>query len=483
MSLDLDLFVTQAGWLGPQLHDPSRIGVLTWLGRRFDGKCRRSLLRHFPLMHPVQEQAEDALCSLLARAIVAQPVRLRRVATVARSVDWTTTYTMASGRERPPLPYLARIRHSIPDRSCLSALATLASSWGKALALFADSDLSDTRSRSRCEVRIQRLARAVPPQLSRGLSPVAFDHRHALRLRALDDTAAAQVECVTDALGFWTALFGGSSASDSDVLSALVRTLSDDDAENIDTLMEATVALSIARAAVQAEARDWPTHEPWSIESVDDHASKYPVIRLKSGALICEIAKGTPRETTGDGSRRRITDLLSVWADEALPVTGKARSRGRQPDVVVTFWLASQPGCTMFVLGDAKRNADGDGELYLRDALEVAATYLMSFGYRMGLKLPSTAGGPIATALMPGVTLFCRQGAGRDASSAVDMLRSDTRAPVVMAFDLEKHFASATQPWHAPVLAAWLGSLGRQAVKALMISDSGPRRLARAQAR
>jgi hypothetical protein len=199
--------------------------------------------------------------------------------------------------------------------------------------------------------------------------------------------------------------------------------------------------------------------------------SEYPVIRLKSGELLCEIAKGTPRELAPDGSKRRITDLLIDWANDALATTGRSRSTGQQPDVVLTFWLASWPAHIEFVLADAKRSAEGDGEEYLRDALEVAATYLMSFGYRMGLKLPAPAGGRITSTLTPGVTLFCRQGAGVTESKAIEVLRSDHEAPVVMAFDPEKHFSLTIDPWHAPVLVAWIGSLGRQAFKVLSAAE------------
>jgi len=122
-----------------------------------------------------------------------------------------------------------------------------------------------------------------------------------------------------------------------------------------------------------------------------------------------------------------------------------------------------------------------DGEDLLRGALEVAATYLMSFGYRMGLQLPDRTGGPIVTDLSPGVTIFCRQNTGRDAESAVALLRANGTPPVVMAFDLEQHFAYDSRPWHAPVLAAWLGSLGRQAMR-LLTRDHFARPADRAEA-
>jgi hypothetical protein len=64
--------------------------------------------------------------------------------------------------------------------------------------------------------------------------------------------------------------------------------------------------------------------------------------------------------------------------------------------------MGSDPANVVFVLGDAKRNVTGDGETYVRASLEVAATYLMSFGYRMGLRLPGYEGGRITTALTPG---------------------------------------------------------------------------------
>ncbi len=281
------------------------------------------------------------------------------------------------------------------------------------------------------------------------------------------------MERIEAALQFWNRLFGGSGTADAGALWTLGRTVAESDAGNIDTLLEVSTALSIARAGTQADREDWPTSVPWKLESVDDGDASYPAIRLRSGGLICEIAKGTPRVLTSDGSRAKVADLLSAWADETLPSNHSGKARGRQPDIVVMFWLESQPGRCAFVLADAKRNATRDGETYLRASLDVAATYLMSFGYRMGLTLPGLDGGAITTALKPAVTIFCRQSTGRNAQSATAVLRTDTHAPVVMAFDLEQHFSPAMRPWHSPVLAAWLGSLGRQAIRILERNHEG----------
>lgn len=472
MSLDIDLFVEQAKWIAPKLTDPTRLGIATWLGRRLEPAARRRFLRAFPLAHPTQRAAEGAVCALLRRAIVVHASRLVSTDDVGRTVDWVSTYSRSAGLTRPPLPMLARVTYPVPDRASLGGLVTLAHTWRALLELGAEPSVYQDDFAQRGAA----LRAAVPPQIARGIAPVAFDARHAARLRRLDQVAADQVAAIEAAQGFWNRAF--SSESDAGSLGAMGRLLDDADAANIDTMMEATVALSIARAATTAERPDWPTLFPWTLESVEDPSAMYPIVRLRSGDLICEVAKGTPTLPDAAGARHKIKDLLSPWADEALPRTGKARSSGRQPDVVVTFWFDGRPDKAVFALGDAKRNATGDGEGYIRMSLEVAATYLMSFGYQMGLQLPGAGEGTIKTLLQPGVTIFARQGTGRDAKSAIQMLRAD-RAPVVMAFDLMNHFEPEARPWHSPLLAAWLGSLGRQAVAALSEGGARPTRRAR----
>src|SRR5690606_9946441 len=111
----------------------------------------------------------------------------------------------------------------------------------------------------------------------------------------------------------------------------------------------------------------WPTQDPWEVLSVNDPGSMYPVICLRSGELVCEIAKGAPRSAAAfRGERSRpVADLLAPWADEVLPRTGRARSTGRQPDLVLSFHLEGDHSHVIFALGDAKRNVTGDGESYI----------------------------------------------------------------------------------------------------------------------
>lgn len=462
MSVDLQLFVEQAAWLAPQLADSSRVGVLTWLGRRLDDDARKRFMRHFPLSHDLQRQAERAVCALLGRALTAEATRIVPVEDVTRHVDWPLTYARSTLGARTPRPMLARVTHHVPDRFCLGALATLARSWCSLLELADGEGEHSTEYRA----RIVALHRLMGSRIVRSLPPQSFGPRHVARLRRLDAEAAGHVRSIQDALSFWNRSFG-SHADDRTALERIGLALNEADVTNIDTLLEATTAISIARAAVEAESADLPQGIPWRLRSLESASGKYPVITLESGELVCEIAKGTPRGGSVGGVRSKVADLLSPWADETLPPRpdGRSRSNGRQPDIVVSFWRARDPSRVVIALADAKRNATGDGESYLRASLEVAATYLMSFGHCMGLQLKAAPSARYATTLMPGVTIFCRQGA-RDDVGAVARMREDC-GPVVMAFDVAKHMSPTSRPWRAPALSAWFGSLARQATKGL----------------
>ena len=462
MSDDLDLFIEQARWVTPLLRDPTRKGFVNWVGRRLHPDARDRLARLLPIHHPSHRVAEEALYKLLGRSLVVHRDEVRVTHHISRRIDWPATYVGAVLPGTPPQPFRHRLQRNVPDRMLLGALAGLARSWEASLDLALDAaatDKSGDLSRRRALLR-----RATSPAHIQRMTTSAYTHRHARRLRGLDAESARCVEQIEIALRFWHEKFG--EDDDHKGLAALGGILQDGDASNIDTLLELTTSLSIARAALQSDERDWPTDSKWELLSVDEAGKSYPDIRLQSGELVCEISKGAPTTRDADGHREDIRDAVSPWADEVLPgLSVKAdhsRSSGHQPDVVVTFWLESRPERSEFVLGDAKRN---EGEGYIRDALGVAATYLMAFGYRMGLRM---AGGSIQTAITPGVTLFCRRGTRPDIARTLDLLRSKRRPPVVMAFDLEQHFGPPQSgPWHSPVLAAWLGCLGRQALHKL----------------
>lgn len=282
------------------------------------------------------------------------------------------------------------------------------------------------------------------------------------RLRRADPIGAAKVRANLD---FWKSFFGEDDARGlAQVAGDLER--SDLESGNIDTLLELTAAVSIARAAVTAPSEDQPPTGPWHFRTSDlvsGRARSYSDFVLQSGDLVARIAKGAPRSPGGAPAGR---DTLN----DVLEAAGY-RATGNQPDIVLTFWRSSAPHRFLVALGDAKRNAAGSGEDYLRRSMEVAATYAVSYGSLLGLTIHGDAGPGFHGGIVPAVTLFCRQGArkvcgedGADMNAIVRRFRNDdVRLPPFVAFDMERHFPALDEPWSSPALSAWFGRLARQA--------------------
>lgn len=309
----------------------------------------------------------------------------------------------------------------------------------------------------------------------RHVQAVAHDSVVTSRLRrgaACEIRLAAALDRVTR---LWSVWFSPETDEDQNVLRVLAATLRDAGARNTDTLLEFTTAISIVRACVEAGRADWPSSEPWRLVSIDDVDSSYPRIQLRSGALSCEVTKGHLR-LPGDGHRRPapLPDATSRRLDAVLPAKGRSQSTGNQPDIVRAFWLGSRREIVEFSLADAKRNVTGDGESDLRQAVDLAASYLLSYGHALGLEVPAEPGTPIATRLTPGVTVFARQRTRHTEAAAVELLRIEPVLPTVFALDVGQHFGLGRAPWSAPAISAWMGALGRQAVGSLSSRQGRP---------
>ncbi len=452
---DVRLFVQHAAWLAPRLPNPSRIGLLQWVGRRLEPAGRARLAHMLPLHHGEQRAAERALTDVLCDELTVQRLHTELSEDIERGVDWAASYVRAQGRA--PTEFVVNHRSPTPDRALLGALLALAQSWHDLLGLVDDASVG-----SDLPVRRSMLRRALTLHSARRIGPAVLDARGIARLRRVRPNGQRAADAIERVLGFWQRPFGD-HPDDERGLAAFAAVLRADDVSNADTLLEVTTALSIARAALAASREDWPTTVPWQLLRVTDPQNKYPVISLRSGPLVVEIGKGAPRRRTASGAVERIADRLSPLIDEVLPRGERSRSTGHQPDVVLTFYRADAPHRSLLALGDAKRNMTGSGEVYLRAAVDVAATYLTSFGHAMGLAVDRSGTGQTAD-LLPAVTLFCRQGTGRPADSAIALLRKGgAQVPILMAFDLEQHFGADAEPPVSESLAAWIGALGRQA--------------------
>ncbi|MCU0658114.1 MAG: hypothetical protein MUF64_23500 [Polyangiaceae bacterium] len=448
---DIALFLDHAGWLSPRLPDPSWLGVLAWVGGRLEPETAKLLRRRLPIETSEQVAAEQAVVRRLSAGISSLQRRVRVVETPERSVDWPRSW--ADALTHPPSVYHAAETRPQPDLPLLSALSSLAWSWSRLLRSFGWRPEHQTRAE-----QLEQARRAW-----RELGPRPYGSSEERKLLRLDRPAALAIRMAQQ---FWSQRF--SHVESQGTLRRMAGWLREDDASNTDTLLELTSVVSIARAATLAPPEDHVGGEPWMLDALTTTSHKYPAMRLRAGDLICRLGKGIPSAPNGDRLQDRIGPVLDGLG---------LRSTGNQPDIVLAFHRASQPGRFVIALADAKRNKKGDGTDYLRASVEVAMVYLVSYGHGLRASLGAEAQAQFASAMLPGVTLFCRQGAGLyegkkplDAEEQVAFWRTagdqGSRLPVVAAFDLA-HFGPRLGDWSAPVLSAWLGCLGRQAIQFL----------------
>jgi hypothetical protein len=444
-SQEIDLFAEHSAWLAPRLPDPSRRGLVAWLSAHVGDDARQRLHSMMPILHPLHKEAEKAIIGLLGIDLKRPKRCATRRAYPDRNVDWQATYLDSMGG--PPHEFISSRITTGVDSETMSALAGLARGWALALESFDDEQHKGRADRLRCALaRHSIFAR-----------PVAFGTRHARALARLDRSAEAAVDVILKVLGFWSQMFG--VAGDRESVLELGRTLQAGDISNINTLLEITARLSIARVATSVRAgRLGPLWElaPQSWSSGNG-------IELNAGPWRCHITKGL----LFDGRGARIADGLN----DSLSAMG-LHAVGRQPDIVIKFWHASNPGRTLFVLGDAKRNAAGAGTDYLRESVCVAAAYALAYAQALGLHVqPGSAA--CSGALNPMVTLFCAQSVPRVAGIAgactrqADELRRAPKLPAFMAFDLSSHFGATRGEWQAPVLQAWFERISNDACASL----------------
>jgi hypothetical protein len=453
-SAEIEVFAEHAAWLAPLLPDPTRRGLATWFAAHVGDEARQRLHSLMPVLHPLHEAAEFGLIGLLGRNLKRPTRRVTRRSYPDRHVDWQATYLESLGG--PPHTFVSSQCGAAVDSETVGALTGLARGWALALESFDDKRLQARADRLRCAYERHPLL----------VRPVPFSTRHVRTLARLDRSAQAAIDVILKVLGFWNQMFGASE--DRESLLQLARTLQPDHVSNINTLLEVTARLSIARVATTVRAGG--SGPFWE---VTPHSwSRRRAIELRASSWRCHISKGL----LSDGADTGVPDGLN----ESLSAMG-LRSVGGQPDIVIKFWHADNPARTLFVLGDAKRNATGSGREYLRESVNVGAAYALSYARALGLHLTS-GGATCSGTLNPMVTLFCAQSvpsvAGSAGSSAdqVRAIRETLRLPAFMAFDLASHFGPTGGDWEAPVLQAWFERISNDACS-LLVGDRRGRRV------
>jgi len=466
---DLDYFVDQVCWLGKHLRDPSRLGVMSWLGRSLRPEIRGYLRSFFRADHPAHIRAELELLTLLRRPWQKQAPQYSRLDMPERNVDWARTHL--EELTSPPVRFWARDMVPMLDGGLLAGLCSLGRTM---LDLGALGDISDERRATRDALRdaIARVARAI------GCRDGAYTHLHEQRLLRMGGETRKSALTLREYLAFWRDTFGG----DDDVvrLRAFGQEIEEADLRcgqrTLDSLLELSSAIAIVRGAMETrDTADLPHGIRWQLEDVDERDERnVPSMILRSGTLSCSISKRAPRGDT----------LLSFLAGMGVP------ARGNQPDIVLRFWKQREDGQTdeLVVLADAKRNAAQDGKGYLATSVETAAVYAVSFGHMMGLRFHPDGQGRIDGDVLPAVSLFCRQGvkmiagAGPRPEDIVARLRSAERLPAILALDVGHFFTGDEKAkWNPAIVSAWFGRIAREASAALDQKAAGSRADAGAQ--
>lgn len=457
---EVDLFVEQVSWLGPQFQKSSRLALMSWIGRMLKPEARERLGKLFRADHLIQIQAEEAILRLLNRAWQKRAPRHAILDVPEREVDWPQTYLQEL--TRPPARYWAKEPTHLLDAEMLGALCSLATTILELGSLAPAEEGSRPRAlRDDLRAAIARVRRDAASRY------VAYTPRHEQRLLRMDDDARRAALAIRAGLAFWRERFGGEG--DTEKLRAVGNQIEEADLvhqrRTLDSLLELTSAIGLARAALETRDKaDLPEGERWVLEDVDDRDQKnVPRIRLRAGALVCRISKDAPQGDT----------LVSILADMGI------NARGNQPDIVISFSRFDATGQerSLFVLADAKRNATSDGKSYLGASVDAALSYAVSFGHRMRLRFHPERASRIEGDVLPAVTLFCRQGVAKigGASGAdqvlIDRLRAPQPLPAVMALHIDHFFPSpdsaSRRTFRPAILSAWFGRIARQASAAL----------------
>lgn len=442
VDLEAQLFVEHASWLAKMLPDPTRRGLVVWLAGYVEEEAARRLRDRMPIVHPGHLLAEHAVIELLERDLLTPQKRKDRRSYPDRNVDWQATFLNSPGMR--PHVFVSVDTLSKVNSACVAALIGLARTWAVALDAMGERELG---------LRARRLREACARY--RQLPAVPFNAGAARVLARLDRRAQLSVKAILEVLGFWRRAFG--EDRDRASLFALGKELRISDMSNANALLELTATLSIVRSA--SNIRIGERGPFWT--PVEGSWCKRHGIELRAGDWRCAVSKGLLSTAGG----HRIDDELND-STRAMGLVAV----GRQPDIVLKFWHEARPHQTLFALADAKRNATGTGEAYLRDAIDVAAAYALSYAVPLGLTI---ADGRVRGTMTPLVTLFCVQGVPRVMNSAgtsseqAEAIRCAERLPLVIAFELAKHFAPDGDPWRSPVLEAWFARLSSQACSRL----------------
>lgn len=421
---EITLFLEHLSWLIVEA-DLAGNSLLQILSQRFEGgfPFREAIY----VDHPAIVASEEATVRLLSRKHKHKQPVLIWGEEPGREVDWFRT--VLERGNRGPGHYANIESEELLDRAVSDGLIGLALRWHQILTA---SVMNDNRKRRR-----DALVAAVHGTQFRGTPWNATLSRRLRRLAPLELLA------IEGGLSLWANLRGEELATH---FSRLVRENPMITPQNANDLLEWTAALATARAA---------SLNGWKLDRSALELGGGRDIFFSYGDFRCRISKGLLRDGAGQSiGGASGDDELS----ELIKATG-LKARGIQPDLIVTFWRRDHPAEFVTFLGDAKRNASGEGFGYL--ASSIAKSFLYTNTYSSFL--------PLA----PQFTLFMFQGV-QEVLGIDGALSGDIASAIPISASIPKVFALDMRHWarRSDVMVAWFQHLHTSAMQRLFSSEA-----------
>jgi len=467
---DRQLFVSQVGWLARNMEDASLVEIIRWICKQLSEaqdrevsedtrELRRLLLEGLRLDAPEQETAEECLAEILGKSFQARSPQWKTTDVPGRDVDWTETYRRALTNQ--PTRFVSREINRKPDTELMGALRYQARQWISILETSdrqgheqrADTLREALKQNSVPEERspspmtkplLQRLRQQGPlaKKTSDALSRV-YTHQHTTP----DNLVSIINQALREAEGWWNE----SKASENSVWNRL---------------LELGVLLAITQTADRGE---------WELLGFPDLAETFKAtLRHSRKPMTLTVCKEAPGP--------------DVFTDMRNPagMDPEDSAQDSQPDVCLTF-RHTETGSSISVLGDAKRNATGDGTKYFRDGLRTATYYMSAFAGALQANFvsPDTWNGDYdggkapSGVIRPTVTLFFRQNTDPSVFQEEGTAAAAESTPSILACDLENHFGLQNgqnekdwEEWRSEFLERWLDHISDQAYDHLRKQDA-----------
>lgn len=363
------------GFLTNNFFEGNRHGLLGWVSRFLSESAQSKLRQLMFLEDPDRIEAETLLIDFLKSDPTRTISKNREASRLNRRTSWGKTFvSQLSGKANA---YVNYTDERVPDHQLLSALFGIAYRWQQELKAF-----PDYKQRADALEHACRNARFKPLAIN-------YDSNLAERLKQFTN-GKRLAELIEKSQGVLWQKFD--SERDGQLLTDLFRKDLDKkgDERNGDALLEMFALLALTRVFISL---DWLPVKRNLIFNKDDKLEGG--LNLSKDNFFLHIQKGFPDDVTD----RTVGALKSSVCYSAT---------GKQPDIVLHFFSeGSDREC--YLIGDAKRNATGDGDSYRRAAFFSMLNDFVAFSHKLQLSFSSNEQEIFDAPIKPCGLLFFKQ--------------------------------------------------------------------------